>query len=304
MIKNISGCFPALVTPLFEKGSPIDYPVNHKGMYRLIDYVIAGGVDGIVVSGCTGHSCSLTWDEQLKFIEDSFGHVSDRVKVIAGDGSNSTREAISAAKKIEDLGIEVHLQISPYQNRPTQEGLFQHYAAIAEKIDGDIILYNVPSRTGRNIEPETTIRLANKYSNIIGIKEASGNMTQITRIIDETSDMPFSVLSGDDKLTVDVIKAGGTGIVSVAANIVPDIISDITNLALEGKYDEARKIDETVQKLYAALFIETNPSPAHYILRELGFPVGIPRLTLVDVEPENKEKIKEVLYGMGLLKDA
>ena len=300
MTKNIKGCYPALVTPLKDNKDPLNNPVNQDAMNQLIDYVIKGGVDGVLISGCTGHSCTLTWEEQINLMKNSIEHISNKVPILAGDGSNCTREAIQAAKEIEDLGIKTHLQISPYQNKPTQEGLYQHYAAIASKINGEIILYNVPGRTGKNIKPETTLRLAKEFSNIIAIKEASGNMEQIKNIIDNTTDMPFSVLSGDDGLTLDIIKAGGTGSVSVAANVDPTRTSNIVKLALENKFDEAKKINDQLLGLYDALFLETNPSPAHYALRKLNIPVGIPRLPLVDVTDDTKRKMDEVLKNLNL----
>ncbi|NOR85881.1 4-hydroxy-tetrahydrodipicolinate synthase [archaeon] len=301
MKKTFQGCYPALITPIKDNNNPINNPVNQDAMNQLIDHVIKGGVDGILISGCTGHSCTLTWEEQINLMKNSIEHVSNKVPIIAGDGSNCTREAIDAAKKIEDIGITTHLQISPYQNKPTQEGLYQHYAAIANKINGKIILYNVPGRTGKNIEPETTIRLAKEFSNIIAIKEASGNMEQIKTIIDNTTDIPFSVISGDDGLTLDIIKSGGTGSISVAANVDPKRTSDVVHLALENKFEEANTINKQLLGLYNTLFLETNPSPAHYALRKLNIPVGTPRLPLVDVTDETKRKMDEVLKNLNLL---
>ncbi|RLG15591.1 MAG: 4-hydroxy-tetrahydrodipicolinate synthase [Candidatus Nanohalarchaeota archaeon] len=299
MSKIFSGCYPALVTPLSD-GDGLTSPVNQEAMNKLIDYVLKGGVDGILVAGCTGHATSMTWDEQTVLMKNCLEHVNSKTKVIAGDGSNCTREAINAAKKIEDIGITTHLQISPYQNKPMQEGLYQHYAQIASKIDGDIILYNVPGRTAKNIEAETTIRLAKEFSNIIAIKEASGDMAQIKKIIEGTQDLDFSVVSGDDNMNLDIIKAGGTGGISVAANIDPRRTCAVVRLAREGKYDEAHAVDMKLKELYRVLFIETNPQPTHYALRKLGIPVGVPRLPLIDVTDDTKEQIDKVISDLNL----
>ncbi|MEA3342628.1 MAG: 4-hydroxy-tetrahydrodipicolinate synthase [archaeon] len=299
MAKVFGGCYPALVTPMGE-GDALVRPVNQDAMNQLIDYVLRGGVDGILVAGCTGHASSMKWDEQLALMKNCLDHVSGKTKVIAGDGSNCTREAIDAAKMIEDVGITTHLQISPYQNKPMQEGLYQHYARIASAISGEIILYNVPGRTAKNIEAETTIRLAKEFSNIIAIKEASGSMEQIKKIIEGTQDIDFSVVSGDDKLNLEIIRAGGTGGISVAANIGPVRTSAVIHLAREGKYEEAGQINRKLQELYRILFIETNPQPAHYALRKIGIPVGVPRLPLIDVTEESKGQIDKVLLDLGL----
>ncbi len=302
MAKAFSGCYPALVTPIKDNGDALNNPVDQEAMNQLIDYVINGGVTGVLVAGCTGHACSLTWNEQISLMKNSLEHVNGRVPVLAGDGSNCTREAISAAKEIEDLGITTHLQISPYQNKPMQEGIFQHYSAIASKIDGKIILYNVPGRTGKNIEAETTVRLAEEHSNIIAVKEASGNMEQIKKIIDATTNMDFSVISGDDGINIDLIRAGGTGSISVAANVDPKRTSESVGLALSKNFEGAEKIDQTLRPLYDALFLETNPSPVHYALRKMGIPVGVPRLPLIDVTDATKIKMDAVLKDLQLFR--
>jgi len=297
----LKGCFPALVTPM-QDGDALNYPVNFEALKQLIDHVIAGGVDGIVPVGCTGHAASLTGDEQVEVVKKAIEFVNGRVKVIPGDGSNCTREAIDLAKRMEDLGVDTHLQISPYQNKPTQEGLYQHYAKLASSLKGDIIVYNVPGRTGKNVEAETVIRLAKEFSNIVAVKEASGDLEQIKKIIDGTKDLAhFTVLSGDDGLTYDIIQAGGTGCISVAANVAPKLTSDMIHLAADGKSEESTKINETLKSLFEVLFIETNPGPTHYALRKLGINVGIPRLPLVDLTDESKAKVDEVLKSLGLL---
>ena len=298
---KIKGCIVALVTSMKE-GNPLNKGINYDAVSQLLDYLIKGGVDGILIAGCTGHAASLAWDEQVELVKFVLDYVKNRVKVIAGDGSNCTREAIEAAKEMQDLGIDTHLQISPYQNKPTQEGLYQHYKAIAEAVKRNIIIYNVPGRTGRNIEAETTIRLAKDFKNIVAIKEASGNIEQIRKIIDETRDLDFDVVSGDDSLTLEIIKSGGTGVITVAGNIDPKRVSEMVHLALEKKFDKAEIIDDKLRELYKVLFIETNPSPAHYALRKIGIPVGTPRLPLVDVTNETAKQIDKVLIDLELTK--
>jgi len=301
MVKKIKGCFPALVTPMKEDGNRLNHEINFPAFKQLIEFVLEKGVTGLVPSGCTGHACSLTYAEQQKLVGFARENTPEKIPVIAGDGSNCTREAIHLAKLIEDVGVKTHLQISPYQNKPTQEGLFEHYAEIAKAVSGEIIIYNVPGRTGKNVEPETIVKLAKEFSNVIGVKEASGNMEQIKKIIDETSDMDFSVLSGDDALTLEIIKAGGTGAISVAANIAPKQTSQVINYALEGKIDEAKKVDDGLKELYRVLFIETNPCPAHYALKKIGFSVGTPRLPLVDVTEKSAQEIDKALKEMGFI---
>ncbi|MBN2067546.1 MAG: 4-hydroxy-tetrahydrodipicolinate synthase [Candidatus Diapherotrites archaeon] len=301
MSKKISGCFPALVTPMKQDGNRLNHAIDFEGLKQLIDYVANGRVTGIVAGGCTGHAASLTHDEQVRLVEKAM-EAAGSTEVIAGDGSNCTREAIDLAREMQDLGIKRHLQISPYQNKPTQEGLYQHYAAIAKAIDTEIIVYNVPGRTGRNVEPETVLRLATEFSNVVAVKEASGNLEQIKKVIEVARDLEFDVISGDDSLTLEIIKAGGTGCISVAANVAPKQTTEMISLALQGKIEQAKRIDESLGELYRVLFIETNPGPAHYALRKLGIKAGIPRLPLVDVTRESAKQIDSALKGLGLVK--
>ena len=301
MAKKISGCFPALVTPMKEDGNRLNHEINFEAFKQLIEHVVNGSVAGVVPAGCTGHAASLTADEQVKLVGFAREHAPEKTMVIAGDGSNCTREAISLAKKMEDVGVQKHLQICPYQNKPTQEGLFQHYGAIASAVQGEVIVYNVPGRTGRNIEPETVERLVKEFSNIIAVKEASGNIEQIKRVIELTKDFEFDVISGDDSLTLEIIKVGGTGCISVAANIAPKETSNYIELALHGEFEKAMAIDSKLKPLFEVLFIETNPGPCHYALRKLGIDVGVPRLPLVDVSQENGKRIDSVMREIGLI---
>ncbi len=298
MARKLSGCFPALITPMKEDGNRLNHEIDFGGFEQLLDHVVKGGVTGVLPAGCTGHAASLTREEQVKMVGFAMEHVKDKVSVIAGDGSNCTREAISLAKKMEEIGVKTHLQISPYQNKPTQEGLYQHYAALANALSENIIVYNVPGRTGRNIEPETVERLAKEFSNIIAVKEASGNIEQIRKAIELTKDYEFDVISGDDGLTLEIIKSGGTGCISVAANVAPKMTSEYIHLALEGKFDEAMAIEEKLKPVFKALFIETNPCPCHYALRKMGIKAGVPRLPLVDVTQESAVQIEKAIQGL------
>ena len=306
----LKGCFPALVTPM-KDGDPVDFPINHEAFDKLIEYVEDNGVDGIVVAGCTGHAASMTWNEQLSLVAHALNLSQGRFQVIAGDGSNSTRETIESAKHMEGVGIETHLMISPYQNKPNQLGLIRHYERVAEAIAGDIILYNVPGRTGRNMEPETVIYLAANHENIVGLKQANASIDQklgqTIKVLDATSGIRdrFVVYSGDDDRTIGMIELGASGCISVAANVDPARVSASVHHALNGDYASARKLDEELKPLFDVLFLkeEGNPQCCHYALRQLGFDVGVPRMPLCDVSEASARKIDQALYGLGLIRD-
>jgi len=233
------------------------------------------------------------------------------VPVIAGDGSNSTKETIDNAKAMEQLGIETHLMISPYQNKPNQQGLIRHYEVVAEAIAGDIILYNVPGRTGRNIEPETIIHLAGNHENVVGLKQANAStdhyLHQTHIVLRATADIRdrFVVYSGDDDRTLDMIRLGASGCISVAANVAPAKVSASVHHALVKKYETSRRLDERLKPLFEALFLpeEGNPQCCHYALRSIGMQVGVPRLPLVDVSEDSARKIDNALYDLGLKRD-
>ncbi|MFQ6020520.1 MAG: 4-hydroxy-tetrahydrodipicolinate synthase [Candidatus Aenigmatarchaeota archaeon] len=296
----LKGCFPALVTPITSDKENLDSPVNFEALENLVEYVISGGVDGVVPLGCTGHANSFDMEEQEQIVQTVLD-IAKGKEVIVGDGSNYTKQAIEDALCFEDFGIKTHLQISPYQNKPMQEGLFMHYGRIANAIQGELIIYNVPGRTARSIEPDTVVRLAREYSNIIAVKEASGDIDKIKKIIDETSDLEnFSVLSGDDGLTYEIIKNGGYGVISVSANIDPKKTSDMVHYALEGQYESAIAIDEQLRDLYEALFIETNPIPAHYMLTKVGIDAGVPRLPLTPLTEESRIEVDKVMKNLGI----
>ncbi|MDO8646835.1 MAG: 4-hydroxy-tetrahydrodipicolinate synthase [Candidatus Diapherotrites archaeon] len=299
-MKKISGCYPALVTPIIASEPNIDGKINFPELEKLIKFVEDCGVEGIAVAGCTGHSASLTVEEQLGLLDFAMEKASPKTRIIFGDGSNCTREAIDFAKKAEDHGAKTHLSISPYQNKPNPEGMFLHYSKIASAIGGELIVYNVPGRTGKNIEAETTLRLAKEHSNIIGIKEASGNIAQIKKIIDATEGSEFSVLSGDDALTLEIMRLGGTGVISTSANLIAKEMSEMVRHCLAGEFENAEKIDARLQPVYKAMFFDTNPMPMHYALKSIGIDAGIPRLPLCEIDSLTKEKINSVLDNFRL----
>jgi len=289
------GSIVAIVTP-FRDGK-----VDEKKFRDLIEFQIKNGTSGIVPCGTTGESATLSFEEHDHVIEITIEQVKKRVPVIAGTGSNSTEEAIMLTKHAARAGADASLQVSPYYNRPTQKGLYEHFKAIANSVDIPIILYNIASRTGVNIEPETIAKLATDCKNIVGVKEASGNLDQMSRIRQLCS-KNFDLLSGDDSLTLPILGIGGTGVISVIANIVP---KDVANLVAEfekGNSNNAREIHYKLLPLIKVLFIETNPIPVKTAMGLLGMCEPDLRLPMCEMLPENLEKLKKALKDYGLLK--
>jgi 4-hydroxy-tetrahydrodipicolinate synthase len=289
------GSIVAIVTP-FKNGK-----IDEKKFRDLIEFHIKNGTSGIVPCGTTGESATLSFEEHDRVIEITVEQVKKRILVIAGTGSNSTEEAIMLTKYAAGVGADASLQVSPYYNRPTQKGLYEHFKAIADAVDIPIILYNIASRTGVNIEPETIAKLASDCKNIVGIKEASGNLDQMSRI-KQLCGKNFDLISGDDSLTLPILSIGGTGIISVVANIVP---GDVTNLVSEFEKDNLKKAQELHYKLFPlikAIFIETNPIPVKTAMGLLGMCEPDLRLPMCAMSPENLEKLKKALKDYGLLK--
>ncbi|MDP2925259.1 MAG: 4-hydroxy-tetrahydrodipicolinate synthase [Nanoarchaeota archaeon] len=309
MREKLFGCYVAIVTPFQKQGDRVNHPINYDSLDRFVNHIILEGVDGVVVSGCTGVDSLLSPDKQVelvKYVKSKFGHLT---KVIAGDGANSTREAIELAQRMEEEAeVYTHLSISPYKNKPSDRGIIEHFTTIADNIEGKLILYSVPSRTGgKGIHPDVAEKLA-EHKKIYAIKEASRDLERIRETIHKTKDKKFSVLSGDDNLTYQIIEAGGTGVISVAGNIVPRWISSLTKLALDKSYDDASSLQLKLNSLYQALFpkavLNKNPSPnpvmCYYALNKMGFEVGIPRLPLTEGEPYEQERMDKVLLDLGL----
>jgi 4-hydroxy-tetrahydrodipicolinate synthase len=289
------GLYTAIITPFKE-----DEKVDYEALKKLIDFNINNGVDGIVPCGTTGESPTLNYIEHEEVIEFVVKHVNKRVKVIAGTGSNCTREAIDLSQHAEDSGADAILLVNPYYNKPTQEGLFRHFKAIADSVKIPCILYNIKGRTGVNLETQTLLRLAKSCKNIVGVKEASGDISQIKDVIKQRP-KGFSVLSGDDNLTLDIIKHGGDGIISVASNIVPDRMSKMVNSALEGKFAEAEKINKELSPLFEAEFIETNPIPIKFMISQKGLCKEVYRLPMCEMTEEHKNKVKQVLKNLKII---
>ena len=288
------GSIVAIVTP-FENGR-----VDERKLRELIDFQIKYGTSGIVPCGTTGESATLSFDEHDRVIEITIAQTKKRVPVIAGTGSNATAEAIMLTKHAEKAGADASLQVSPYYNRPTQKGLYEHFKAVADSVEIPIILYNISSRTGVNIEPETIARLARDCKNIVAVKEASGSLDQMSRI-KQLCGENFDLISGDDSLTLPILSIGGTGVISVAANIVPQ---DVANLVAEfekGNLENARAIHYKLSPLIKAIFIETNPIPVKTAMGLLGLCEPDLRLPMCAMADENIEKLKKALKEYGLL---
>src|SRR5256714_12475294 len=290
------GCATALVTPFTSDGS-----IDEERLRALIDRQINGGVKLLVPCGTTGESATMTEDEDARVIGITIDLARGRAKVIAGAGSNSTASAIEYSQRARDLGADAMLQVAPWYNKPTQEGLYAHFRAIAEAIpDTPVMLYNVPGRTSSNIAAQTVLRLARDCENIVAIKEASGSLTQIMEILRERP-ANFSVLSGDDAVTLPLIALGAEGIVSVASNEVPDLMSQMANLALEGKWDDARHMHFRLLPLMEVNFIESSPGPVKAALALMGLLEENFRLPLVPIQEKSRTRIREVLAELGVL---
>ncbi|NYT00785.1 MAG: 4-hydroxy-tetrahydrodipicolinate synthase [Methanocellales archaeon] len=287
------GVFPALITP-FTK----DDEVDEDGLRSNINFAIENGVSGIVPAGCTGEAATLSHQEQKRVIDVSI-EVSS-VPVIAGTGSNNTKEAIELTKYAKDAGADAAMLITPYYNKPTDAGLIMHYKTVAEKCDIPIILYNVPSRTGKNMIADVVAELA-KVENIIGIKEASGDINQVSKIIELTSDTDFIVISGDDSLTLPIMALGGKGVISVAANIIPRQVSDMVIAFLDGRLDRARELHHVLSPLFRALFLETNPIPVKTAMGWRGLAAGGLRLPLSPLSEDSATKLRGVLESLVIL---
>lgn len=297
-LKELKGVYPALITP-FRKNGEID----EEGFRRNINFVIENGVSGIVPCGCTGEAATLRFEEQKKLLEiavDQADKNKRKVPVIGGSGSNNTQEALELTKYAKEAGAAGAMLITPYYNKPMPAGQILHYRTIAEKAEMPIILYNVPGRTGTNMLPETIAELA-KDEFIIGVKEASGNMEQVEKIIELTrgSRKPFSVLSGDDNLTLPIMAMGGTGVVSVLANIMPKEMCAMVKYYDEGNHNKAIELYYKIAPIMKSMFIETNPIPVKAAANMLGIAAGPLRLPMTELAPENQKKLKAMLDAYG-----
>ncbi len=289
-----TGVLPAVVTP-FKNGE-----VDEESLRQLIEFQIENGVHGIVPCGTTGESATLSHEEHDRVVEITVDQVKGRVPVVAGTGSNNTAEAIRLTAHAKQAGADGVLMISPYYNKPTQEGLYQHYKKVAETVNIPIVVYNIPGRTAVNIEPSTFARLA-EIDNIVGVKEASGSMKQITEIIRLCGDK-LTVVSGEDYLTYPLMSVGGKGVICVVANIVPRDMSDLCNLLLAGDFEKGRELYYRLLPLCHAMFYETNPAPIKAALEMFGkISSGEVRLPLAPMSDANRERLRKDLQAYGIL---
>jgi len=286
------GCFVAIVTPFKE------WKVDEESLRGLIHFCLDKGINGIVPCGTTGESPTLSFEEHKRVIQITVEEVKGKVPVIAGTGSNNTEEAVELTNFAKEVGVDATLVITPYYNKPTPRGMEAHYARLNE-IGIPVIIYNVPSRTGVNIPPETVGKLS-KLKNIVGIKEASGNIDQMSSIISLSKD-DFSVLSGNDSHTLPLLSLGGVGVISVVANIVPGDMTQMVKAYLEKNIERAKELHYKLYPLCRAMFIETNPLPVKTALAKMGMIEKEWRLPLVGMEEENEKKLEKVLSDYGLI---
>lgn len=294
-VKNLSGTIPAMVTPFDDKKN-LDIPA----LRNLIKFLIAGGIDAIVPCGSTGEAATLTIEEYETVIKTTADNVSGKIPVIAGAGSNDTAKAVHLSQIAKKAGADALLHVSPYYNKPTNDGLVAHFKQIAKSVDLPIIIYNVPGRTGSNISAETTLRIAKEVPHVIGIKEASGNIGQMMEII-KGAPKDFSVLSGDDAITLPLISAGGVGIISVCANEIPKQMTQMVNFALKGDFKRARELHYKYLDLMNGNFIETNPIPVKTALSLMGKIKENFRLPLVPMSAKNKEAFSQILKKLEII---
>lgn len=290
------GTGTALVTPFNADGS-----IDESSLRELVEYQIEGGVEALLPCGTTGESVTLNDEEVRQVVEIVVDQARERVKVIAGAGSNSTLKSIQLARIVLDAGADAILCVGPYYNKPTQEGFFQHYAAIAEAVDAPIVVYNVPGRTSSNIEATTTLRIASEIPTVVGIKEASGNFGQIMEIL-RNRPRGFGVWSGDDAITLPMMALGADGVVSVASNEVPDEFSRMVRLCLKENYAGATKIHYRLLPLMNFNFIESNPIPAKAALSMMGLIKENYRLPLLPLSEKHRPQLKQILKSLDLIR--
>lgn len=284
----------ALITPFKE-----DESVDYEALGRLVDYLLQNGADYLVVLGTTAETPTLTEEEKKKIIELVVTKVRHRIPIVLGVGGNCTKSVVDKLKNDNFEGIDAILSVVPYYNKPSQEGIYQHYKAIAQATELPVILYNVPGRTGVNMTAETTLRLAREFKNIIAVKEASGNITQMDDII-KNKPKDFNVISGDDGITFPLITLGAIGVISVIGNAFPREFSRMVRLALAGDYDSARTIHHRFTELFSLLFVDGNPAGVKSMLSMMGFVENRLRLPLVPTRIVTYEKIRNVLHELSI----
>ncbi|MDG5814420.1 4-hydroxy-tetrahydrodipicolinate synthase [Chitinispirillales bacterium ANBcel5] len=290
---KLQGCYVAIITPFTADGK-----IDEEGLRSNIEFIIKKGAAGIVPCGTTGESATLNWEEHNRVVKIAVEQAKGRVQVIAGAGSNNTQEAVSAAKDAAENGADAILSITPYYNKPTQEGLYQHFSAVSNNSKLPIVVYNVPGRTGINLLPETLERLCD-FENIVAVKEASNDVAQVSQIHRRCGDR-LTILSGDDGLTLPILSVGGKGVISVIGNIVPDKMSAMIENYLKGEHESALKIHEELLPLTKIVFIESNPVPIKEAMSYYGLHGGTVRLPLVSMLESNKEQLLNVLKSYSV----
>lgn len=289
-----TGAGVAIVTPMND-----DFSVNYEKLGEMIDFQIENGTDSIIICGTTGEASTLTHEEHIECIRYCVEKTAKRVPVVAGTGSNCTETAIYLSKEAQKVGADALLVVSPYYNKATQKGLIAHYTAIADAVDLPIIMYNIPGRTGVNILPKTAVELAKNVENIVGIKEATGNLSQVAKLA-ALADGCIDIYSGNDDQVLPILSLGGKGVISVLSNIAPKQMHDMVQKYLDGDVKESTKLQLNAIPLIEALFCEVNPIPVKAAMNMMGMGVGTLRMPLGDMEPENQEKLKKVMMEYGL----
>ena len=294
----LQGSLVAIATPMHEDGA-----LDLNALRGLIDFHLSQQTDGIVIVGTTGESPTVDFDEHCLLMQTTIDHVAGRIPVIAGTGANSTREAIALTRQAQKLGAAACLLVAPYYNKPTQEGLYQHFRAVAETVEIDQILYNVPGRTGCDISNETALRLA-QIPHIVGIKDATGNIERGTdlllRVHDLIADNRFAVYSGDDATSLALMLLGGQGVISVTANVAPRLMHDMCAAALRGDALSARAINAKLFALHQKLFVEANPIPVKWVLKEMGLIAAGIRLPLTPLSPQHAEPLRSAMKAASI----
>jgi len=293
-MKTIQGSIPAIISPMLEDGS-LDLP----GFERLLDWHVAEGTDAVVVVGTTGESPTVDVTEHCSLIETAVRRVAGRIPVIAGTGANSTREAIELARFAAKAGADAHLSVVPYYNKPTQEGLYQHFLAIVEAVDLPLILYNVPGRTVADLANDTVLRLA-QIPGVVGIKDATGNIERGSDLL-KRAPAGFSVFSGDDATAIALMLLGGKGSISVTANVAPRLMHEMCSAAVAGDAVRARELNQRLLGLHRNLFLEANPIPVKWAVQQLGRIEGGIRLPMTRLSPEFHERIRQAMREAGIV---
>ncbi|MFW5998652.1 MAG: 4-hydroxy-tetrahydrodipicolinate synthase [Halanaerobiaceae bacterium] len=294
MYDHFGEVLTAMVTPFND-----DLEVNYERVRELASYLVENGSDGLVVLGTTGEVPTLNKDEKISILETVVDEVGDKAKIVAGTGSYSTYASIELTQKAEKIGVDGIMLVGPYYNKPPQEGLYKHYSMIAEKTELPVMIYNVPGRTSRNIEPDTVARLS-RIDNIIAVKEASGDIAQVAEISRKTDD-DFYIYSGDDNITLPALSVGGQGIVSVASHVAGNQIKEMVKSYKNGNIEEASNLNKKLGPLFSGIFITTNPIPIKAALNMKGINVGSLRPPLIELDDDKKMKLQEILNNLNLI---